>query len=68
MSAAAGEGPVDPLDRAGDLLDQLEAARAKLEQTEDPDEAVELLAEITDLAREAHAEIERARRESDAQS
>jgi hypothetical protein len=57
----------DPLDRAAELLDQLEAARAKLEQTEDPDAAVELLAEITELAKEAHAEIERARREADAQ-
>ena len=40
--ADAGEGRVDPLDRAAVLLDQLEAARAKLEQTEDPDAAVDL--------------------------
>ena len=58
----------DPLDRAAELLDQLEVARARLEQTEDPDTAVELLTEITELAKEAHAEIERARREADAQS
>jgi len=57
----------DPLDRASELLDQLEAARVKLEQTDDPEAAVDLLAEITDLAKEAHAEIERARREIDAQ-
>jgi hypothetical protein len=63
VSAAA-----DPLDRAGELLEQLEQARAKLESTDDPEAAVELLAEITELAKEAHAEIERARRESDAQS
>jgi len=50
-----------------ELLEQLEAARAKLEQTKDPDAAVDLLAEITELAKEAHAEIERARREHDAQ-
>ena len=58
----------DPLERASELLEQLEAARAKLEQTKDPDAAVDLLAEITELAKEAHAEIERARREADAQS
>ena len=57
----------DPLDRASELLDQLEQKRAQLEQTEDPDAAVDLLGEITRLAKEAHAEIERARREADAQ-
>lgn len=62
MSAA-----VDPLDRASELLDRLEAKRAELEATSDPDQAVELLGEITELAKEAHAEIERARREADAQ-
>ena len=57
----------DPLDRASVLLDRLEEARAKLEQEDDPDKAVELLGEITELAKEAHAEIERSRRETDAQ-
>ena len=63
MSAAA-----DPLDHAAELLDKLEEVRAKLEATTDPDEAVVLLGEITELAKEAHGEIERARREADAQS
>jgi len=58
----------DPLDRAAVLLDRLEDARARLEREEDPDRAVELLGEITELAKEAHAEIERARREADAHS
>ncbi len=62
MNAAA-----DPLDHAAELLGRLEEVRARLEATSDPDEAVDLLAEITELAREAHAEIERARREADAQ-
>ena len=56
-----------PLDRASELLAQLEAARERLEETDDPDAAVDLLGEITELAKEAHAEIERARREADAQ-
>jgi len=55
----------DSLARAEDLLAQLEAARAKLEQTEEPDSALEVLDEIAKLAREAHAEIERAKHELD---
>jgi hypothetical protein len=62
VSAAA-----DPLDRASELLAELEVKRAELEQTEDTHAAVDLLGEITELAKEAHAEIERARREADAQ-
>ena len=57
----------DPLDRASELLGRLEEKRAQLEATEDPEAAVDLLGEITELAKEAHAEIERARREADAQ-
>ena len=57
----------DPLDHASELLAQLEQKRAKLEETDDPEVAVDLLGEITELAKEAHAEIERARREADAQ-
>jgi hypothetical protein len=55
----------DPLQNAERLLEQLEAARAKLEQTEEADAALELLDEIARLAREAHAEIERAKHELD---
>ena len=54
---------VDPLSRAEQLLAQLETARAKLEQTQDPDAALELLDEIAGLARETHNEIERAKHE-----
>ena len=56
---------VDPLDRAEELLAQLETARARLEQTQEPDAALELLDDIARLAREAHAEIERAKHELD---
>jgi hypothetical protein len=55
----------DPLQHAEQLLGKLEAAREKLEQTEEPDAALELLDEIAQLAREAHAEIERAKHELD---
>ncbi len=56
---------VDPLSHAEQLLARLEAARVKLEQTEEPDAALELLDEIARLAREAHAEVERAKHELD---
>jgi hypothetical protein len=56
---------VDPLSHAEELLAQLEAARAKLERTEEPEAALELLDEIARLAREAHSEIERAKHELD---
>ena len=55
----------DPLQHAEQLLAQLEAARARLEQTAEPDAALELLDEIARLAREAHGEIERAKHELD---
>ena len=56
----------DPLARAEELLARLEAARVRLDEAEDPDAALELLDEIAQLARETHAEIERAKREVDA--
>jgi hypothetical protein len=52
--------------RATELLERLEELRGELERTEDSDAALELLTEISDLAKEAHSEIERAKRESDA--
>ena len=45
------------------LLDRLEQARAQLEATEDPEQAVDVLQSLAELAREIQAEIERARRE-----
>jgi hypothetical protein len=38
-------------------------ARAKLEAAHDPEQAVEVLGELSELAREVQAEVERARRE-----
>jgi hypothetical protein len=56
----------DSLKRAEDLLEKLEAARARLEATEDPEAAIEVLGELADLAREVEAELTRAKREADA--
>ena len=56
----------ESLKRAEDLLEKLEAARARLEATDDPDAAIEVLSELSELAREVEAELTRAKREADA--
>jgi hypothetical protein len=56
----------DSLSKAEELLARLEAARARLESTEDPDQAIEVLQELADLAREIEAELQRARRAAEA--
>jgi hypothetical protein len=56
----------ESLARAESLLERLDATRAKLEATDDPEQAIELLGELAELAKEVQAEIERAKREADA--
>lgn len=56
----------DALVHAEELLKQLEEVRGRLEQTDDPDVALELLGELSELAKQVHAELERAAREADA--
>lgn len=56
----------DPVRRLQELLEKVEAARAELEGTDDPERAVQALQELSDLAKEVQAEVERARRDADA--
>jgi hypothetical protein len=63
MSAA--DGGSESLKNAEALLDRLEAARAKLEATTDPQEAVDVLAELSEIAKEVEAEVARAKREAE---
>ena len=65
----------DSLGRAEELLARLEAARGELEQLSQgeggsPDRALELLGELSELAKAVEEELERAKRaaEADAQS
>jgi uncharacterized coiled-coil DUF342 family protein len=53
----------DSVRRLQDLADRLEQARTQLETTEDPEQAVDVLQSLTELAKEIQAEIDRARRE-----
>ena len=55
----------DSLSRAEELLARLETARAKLEATEDPDDAIKVLSELAEIARQVETELERARREAE---
>ena len=42
-------------------MTRLEQARARLETTEDPQQAVEILSELSEIAKEVEAEIQRAK-------
>ena len=47
----------ESLGKADDLLARLESARAKLEETNDPDQAIEILQELAELAKEVEGEL-----------
>lgn len=59
----------DALQRAEELLARLEETRAQLEhvsEAEDAESAIDLLAKLSELAKEVEAELARAKREADA--
>jgi len=56
----------DSLGRDEELLARLEAARVKLESTDDPDQAIEVLQELAELARQIEVELQAARRAAEA--
>jgi hypothetical protein len=60
-------GPEASLRRAEELLARLEATRAELERVaerDDAESAIDVLAELADLARQVEAELNQARREA----
>ena len=61
MSDAAEER----LRSAEELLDRLERTRAKLEETKDPDEAIEILSDLAEIAKEVEAQLQQAKREAE---
>jgi exonuclease VII small subunit len=58
MSSSADES----LNKAEDLLARLEQARSRLEGTDDPEQAIDILQELAELAKEVEAELQRAKR------
>jgi hypothetical protein len=62
-------GVEDSLKRVEELHERLVAARAQLDslaERDDPDAAVEVLTELSELAKEVEAELQRARSSADA--
>ena len=58
----------ESLNKAEDLLARLEAARTRLDSTEDPDQAIEILQELAELAKEVEAELQRAKRAAETEA
>ena len=56
----------ESLQRAEELLERLEQTRARLESTEDAEAAIDILAELAEIAKQVEGELERARREAGA--
>jgi hypothetical protein len=54
------------LERAEELLERVEKLRVRLEETEDPDQVIELLTELAEVAKQAEVEIVAAKRAADA--
>jgi hypothetical protein len=53
------------LKNAEELLDRLERTRARLEETTDPDEAIDVLTELSEIAKEVEAQLQQAKREAE---
>ena len=58
----------ESLNNAENLLARLEAARVRLEETQDPDQAIEILQELAELAKEVEAELQRAKRAAETEA
>jgi hypothetical protein len=55
----------DRLRNAEELLDRLERTRARLEETKDPDQAIEILSELAEIAKEVESQLQQAKREAE---
>jgi len=58
----------ESLQNAEHLLARLEAARVRLDETEDPDQAIEILQELAELAKEVEGELQRAKRAAETEA
>jgi HAMP domain-containing protein len=58
-------GAEDRLKSAEELLDRLERTRARLEETTDPDAAIEILTELSEIAKEVETQLQQAKREAE---
>ncbi len=58
-------GAEERLRSAEQLLDRLERTRERLEQTSDPDEAIAILTELAEIAKEVEGQLQQAKREAE---
>ena len=58
----------ESLNNAEHLLARLESARTRLDGTQDPDQAIEILQELAELAKEVEAELQRAKRAAETEA
>jgi energy-converting hydrogenase A subunit M len=58
----------ESLSNAENLLARLEQARTRLDETDDPDKAIEILQELADLAKAVEAELQRAKRAAETEA
>jgi hypothetical protein len=54
----------ESLKRAEELLGRLEQTRERLEAADDPEAAIDILAELAEIAKQVEAELEQARRDA----
>ena len=54
----------ESLKRAEELLTRLEQTRERLEAADDPDAAIDILAELAEIAKQVEAQLEQARRDA----
>jgi hypothetical protein len=54
----------ESLKRAEELLGRLEQTRERLEAADDPEAAIDILAELAEIAKQVEAALEDARREA----
>jgi hypothetical protein len=57
----------ESLRRAEELMERLEVTRTRLEQTTDPEAAIDILSELAEIAKEIEAALSEAKREADAE-
>lgn len=57
----------ESLRHAEQLLERLEEARARLDETTDPEASIEVLSELAAIAREIEITLSKAKREADAE-
>jgi hypothetical protein len=58
-------GAEERLKNAEELLDWLELTRSRLEGTKDPDEAIEILSELAEIAKQIEVQLQQAKREAE---